>query len=207
MNRFTLLCAAAAIVAPASAYAQETTSSLRGSVSAGGAPVAGAEVTATHVPSGTVFNTNTGQDGNFQRSGNVRDCRHVPPGDLDQFGERAKWRRRVLDGAAQLQRDGCAGGQAPADQDACLGDRLAAELLDDVADNCRGSGIVDAPAAAGIDQAAFKLQTDQLVSAGSKEPCKIGVVEATLIFHGAPKEPGASMVLSRGAGPDRSPWW
>ena len=69
MNRFTLLCAAAAIVAPASAYAQETTSSLRGSVSAAGAPVAGAQVTATHVPSGTVFNTTTGQDGNFNLEG------------------------------------------------------------------------------------------------------------------------------------------
>ncbi|MGQ0559137.1 MAG: TonB-dependent receptor domain-containing protein [Sphingosinicella sp.] len=69
MNKFRLLCAAAAIVAPASAYAQETTSSITGSVSAAGAPVEGAAVTVTHVPTSSAIETSTGNGGIFHVSG------------------------------------------------------------------------------------------------------------------------------------------
>ena len=53
MKKFTLLCAAAAIVAPSAAFAQETTSSIRGQVTSGGAAVPNAVVVITHDPSGT----------------------------------------------------------------------------------------------------------------------------------------------------------
>ena len=69
MNKFRLLCAAAAIVAPASAYAQETTSSIRGEVTSGGSPVANAEVVVTHVPSGSRSTATTGPDGGFSLAG------------------------------------------------------------------------------------------------------------------------------------------
>lgn len=69
MKKFALLCAAAAIVAPAAAYAQETTSSIRGEVTQGGSPVAGAQVTITHVPSGTTSTATTSEDGTFGVSG------------------------------------------------------------------------------------------------------------------------------------------
>jgi uncharacterized GH25 family protein len=42
--------AVAALVMPAAAAAQETTSVIRGSVTSNGAPVAGAKITITHVP-------------------------------------------------------------------------------------------------------------------------------------------------------------
>ncbi|KQN26827.1 TonB-dependent receptor [Sphingomonas sp. Leaf33] len=69
--RNMLICgvAAAALVAPLAAAAQETTSSIRGTVTAGGAPVAGAEVTVTNVPSGTTSTTTTGNDGGFNATG------------------------------------------------------------------------------------------------------------------------------------------
>lgn len=51
------------------ATAQETTSSVRGMVTSGGAPVAGADVTVTHSPSGTVSRTVTGNDGSFSAAG------------------------------------------------------------------------------------------------------------------------------------------
>ena len=51
------------------AYAQETTSTIRGTVVAGETPVAGAAITITHVPSGTVSTTSTGADGTFSASG------------------------------------------------------------------------------------------------------------------------------------------
>lgn len=59
----------AALVIPAAAHAQETTSSIRGTVVANGAPVAGAEVTVTHVPSGSRSTTTTSDDGSFTASG------------------------------------------------------------------------------------------------------------------------------------------
>lgn len=60
----------AAIVCAASvAEAQETASSIRGTVTANGAPVAGADVTITHVPSGTRNTATTDASGNFSASG------------------------------------------------------------------------------------------------------------------------------------------
>jgi len=58
-----------AIACASAASAQETTSTIRGTVTAADAPVAGATVTVTHVPSGTVTTTTTGADGAFSSSG------------------------------------------------------------------------------------------------------------------------------------------
>ncbi|HEY0113213.1 MAG TPA: TonB-dependent receptor [Allosphingosinicella sp.] len=69
MKKFSLFCAAAAVVAPAAAYAQETTSVIRGDVTAGGSPVSGAEVVITHVPSGTTSRSTTDNDGSFNAAG------------------------------------------------------------------------------------------------------------------------------------------
>lgn len=68
-NKLLIGAAAAALVIPAAAHAQETTSLIRGSVTSNGAPVAGATVTATHVPSGTTSTTVTGADGSFSLPG------------------------------------------------------------------------------------------------------------------------------------------
>ncbi len=57
--------AVVALVAPISAYAQETASAVRGVVTSEGAAVAGAEVTVTHEPSGTTATITTGSDGAF----------------------------------------------------------------------------------------------------------------------------------------------
>ncbi|MBU3076574.1 TonB-dependent receptor [Sphingomonas quercus] len=54
---------AMAVVSPASA--QETTSSIRGSVNSAGTPVAGASITVTHTPSGTVSTATTDAAGTF----------------------------------------------------------------------------------------------------------------------------------------------
>jgi len=56
-----------ALAAPAAA--QETSSSLRGTVETASGPVAGAAVTVTHVPSGTVSRTTTDASGNFGANG------------------------------------------------------------------------------------------------------------------------------------------
>lgn len=56
-------------VCATAAQAQETTSSIRGQISAAGAPVSGARVTVTHVPSGTVTTATTDADGAFLSSG------------------------------------------------------------------------------------------------------------------------------------------
>ena len=71
MNKYGLFCAAAAvvIVAPTAAHAQETTSSIRGDVTSAGAPVEGAEVTITHVPSGTQSTSTTDAGGSFSAAG------------------------------------------------------------------------------------------------------------------------------------------
>lgn len=59
---------AAALSAPAAA--QETTAQVRGTVSTSdGAPVAGAQITLTHVESGTVSTATTGADGSFVATG------------------------------------------------------------------------------------------------------------------------------------------
>ncbi len=60
---------AAAFLLPTAAHAQETTSSIRGEVTAGGTPVAGAQVVVTHVPSGTQSTSTTDADGTFSASG------------------------------------------------------------------------------------------------------------------------------------------
>ena len=60
---------AVAIVATAPAQAQETTSSIRGTVTANGAPIGGATVTITHVPSGSRSVTSTDNSGVFNASG------------------------------------------------------------------------------------------------------------------------------------------
>lgn len=57
--------AVAALIAPVAAYAQETTSSMRGVVTSGGSPVAGATVKVTHVPTGTVNTVTSNDSGSF----------------------------------------------------------------------------------------------------------------------------------------------
>ena len=75
MKKFRLLCAAATLapaatfLVPVAAHAQETTSTIRGEVTANGAPVTNAQVTVTHVPSGTQSTSTTGDDGTFSASG------------------------------------------------------------------------------------------------------------------------------------------
>lgn len=69
MKKFALLCAAAAIVAPATAFAQETTSSIRGEVTSGGSAVSGATVTIVHEPSGTTSSATTDAGGSFSIAG------------------------------------------------------------------------------------------------------------------------------------------
>ncbi|MBS0504935.1 MAG: carboxypeptidase regulatory-like domain-containing protein [Proteobacteria bacterium] len=68
-NQLFIGAALAALVAPVAVQAQETTSSIRGSVTDNGAPVAGATVSAVHVPSGTTSTATTGADGSFLLSG------------------------------------------------------------------------------------------------------------------------------------------
>ncbi|MEK7455531.1 TonB-dependent receptor [Sphingobium yanoikuyae] len=60
-------CVAGALVAPA--YAQETTSVIRGTVNSDNGPVAGATVTVRHLPTGTVSVGTTGANGTFTVSG------------------------------------------------------------------------------------------------------------------------------------------
>jgi hypothetical protein len=60
---------AVAIVASAPAYAQETTSSIQGTVTAAGQPVSGATVTITHVPSGTRSTVTTNATGGYSALG------------------------------------------------------------------------------------------------------------------------------------------
>lgn len=69
--RISLLFSAsiAALVVPAQLCAQETTAIIRGNVVDNGAPVGGATIRATHVPSGSVSVTTSSSDGSFQFSG------------------------------------------------------------------------------------------------------------------------------------------
>jgi outer membrane receptor for ferrienterochelin and colicin len=69
-----LLAASAATVSLACgiatpAYAQETSSAVRGVVEGPSGPVSGATVTVVHEPSGTTLNTTTGTDGSFAANG------------------------------------------------------------------------------------------------------------------------------------------
>ncbi|WP_267381581.1 MULTISPECIES: carboxypeptidase regulatory-like domain-containing protein [unclassified Sphingomonas] len=68
-NNLFMGVALVALVAPAGVMAQETTSSIRGSVTNAGAPVAGASVVATNVPSGTRSTATTDADGAFNLNG------------------------------------------------------------------------------------------------------------------------------------------
>lgn len=61
--------ALAALIAPVAIHAQETTSSIRGTVTAGSAPVAGATVTLVHEPSGTTTTATTATDGSYSLNG------------------------------------------------------------------------------------------------------------------------------------------
>ena len=71
--RYYLAASAAALslatVMAAPAYAQETTSSVRGSVTGDGTPLAGAEVRVIHTPSGTVATATTDSTGSFSAVG------------------------------------------------------------------------------------------------------------------------------------------
>lgn len=68
-SRYLFGIATLAMVLPMAAYAQETTSSIRGTVQSDGEPVAGAQVTITHTPSGTVSTAGSNTDGSFSVSG------------------------------------------------------------------------------------------------------------------------------------------
>ncbi|HYZ48660.1 MAG TPA: carboxypeptidase regulatory-like domain-containing protein, partial [Sphingomonas sp.] len=68
-NHLFVGAAVAALIAPAAVQAQETTSTIRGTVTENGAPVAGAAVLAVHVPSGTRAATSTAADGSFTLTG------------------------------------------------------------------------------------------------------------------------------------------
>lgn len=61
--------AMAALVSPIAIHAQETTSSVRGTVASSGTPIAGAEVTLVHTPSGTKSDATTNADGGFALNG------------------------------------------------------------------------------------------------------------------------------------------
>ncbi|PXW76417.1 carboxypeptidase family protein [Blastomonas natatoria] len=71
--RYYLAASAAALslatVMAAPAHAQETTSALRGSVTADGQPLPGAQVRVIHTPSGTVSTSTTDAQGNFSANG------------------------------------------------------------------------------------------------------------------------------------------
>lgn len=68
-NHLFIGAAVAALIAPAAVQAQETTSTIRGTVTSGGAPVAGAIVEITNVPSGSRSVVNTDGSGSFNASG------------------------------------------------------------------------------------------------------------------------------------------
>lgn len=68
-NNLFMGVATVALIAPAMAGAQETTSTIRGSVTSNGAAVAGATVEIVNVPSGTRSTTSTDDKGNFTATG------------------------------------------------------------------------------------------------------------------------------------------
>jgi hypothetical protein len=68
-NNFFCGVAAVALVMPVAVVAQETTSTIRGTVTAAGAPVAGATVTVVNVPSGTRATVTTNAQGSFNAAG------------------------------------------------------------------------------------------------------------------------------------------
>ena len=68
-NNLFLGVAVAALVIPAAAMAQETTSSIRGTVTSDSAPVAGAAVTVTNAETGSSSSATTSGDGHFNVTG------------------------------------------------------------------------------------------------------------------------------------------
>ena len=68
-TKFFLGAATIALLAPVAAIAQETTATIRGSVTAAGAPVAGASVTVLDVQSGTRAVSTTNEQGQYNVSG------------------------------------------------------------------------------------------------------------------------------------------
>ncbi len=68
-NQLFIGAAIAALAIPAAVSAQETTSSISGTVTSNGAPVAGAEVTITNTASGTRSTTTTDTGGSFSANG------------------------------------------------------------------------------------------------------------------------------------------
>ena len=68
-NNLFLGVAAVALVAPAGAFAQETTSQIRGNVTLNGQPVGAASILVTDVDSGTKSQSTTGADGSFSVPG------------------------------------------------------------------------------------------------------------------------------------------
>ncbi len=66
---YASLIAVASTICVAPAFAQETTSTIRGTVTDGGAPVAGASVQVVHMPSGTTTTSTTGADGSYSAVG------------------------------------------------------------------------------------------------------------------------------------------
>jgi hypothetical protein len=69
MRKISLFCAVSALAMPAAIHAQETTATIRGQVTAGGAPVSDAEVSVVNVPSGTTSTVRTDAQGNFSAAG------------------------------------------------------------------------------------------------------------------------------------------
>ena len=69
MRNFFAGASLAVMVIASAASAQETTSIIRGTVTAAGVPVAGAQITVTNVPSGTVSRSVTDSSGVFNASG------------------------------------------------------------------------------------------------------------------------------------------
>lgn len=65
----SLMAISAATVVAAPVQAQETSSSVRGTVESASGPVSGASVTITHLPSGTVARSTTDASGNFSANG------------------------------------------------------------------------------------------------------------------------------------------
>lgn len=68
-NNLFLGVAAVALIAPAAASAQETTSVVRGTVTVAGAPIAGATVVTTNTATGARTETTTATDGSFSQAG------------------------------------------------------------------------------------------------------------------------------------------
>ncbi|NIJ06873.1 hypothetical protein FHS31_000455 [Sphingomonas vulcanisoli] len=68
MKKFLAGCALAAL-ATSAAYAQETTSTIRGDVTSGGKPVVNATVTVLHIPSGTRATVSTDRSGSYSATG------------------------------------------------------------------------------------------------------------------------------------------